>query len=146
MANDIGWGNPYDTESGYGMAAITGAESGYGNIVINSYSGETNISSKDVDNQPTDDRVIILDQEPLLYVDGDNVYLYFALNPAVTPISMTYNYYIGDIFYADGTFSQDGIHWVAEFPEPTYYYLDLTIVIDSENKYVFRSNTLIVRN
>jgi hypothetical protein len=41
MANDIGWGQPYDAESGYGMAAVNGAESGYGTVVINSYSGET---------------------------------------------------------------------------------------------------------
>lgn len=144
MANEIGWGAPYDIESGYGMAAITGAESGYGNVVINSYSGETNMSSQDVDNEPTDGKSTILDELPLLYVDGDNVYLYFALNPAFTPVSMTYNYYIEDRFYSDGTFSEDGIHWVAEFPEPANYYLELTIVIDSENTSVFTSNTLTV--
>ena len=144
MANDIGWGAPYDAESGYGMAAITGAESGYGNVVINSYSGETNMSSQDVDNEPTDGKATILDELPLLYVDGDNVYLYFALNAAVTPVSMTYNYYIEDRFYSDGTLAEDGIQWIAEFPEPGNYYLELTIVIDSENTSIFTSNTLTV--
>ena len=144
MANDIGWGAPYDAESGYGMAAITGAESGYGNVVINSYSGETNMSSQDVDNDPTDGKATILDELPLLYVDGDNVYLYFALNAAVTTVSMTYNYYIEDRFYSDGTLAEDGIQWIAEFPEPGNYYLELTIVIDSENTSIFTSNTLTV--
>ena len=144
MANEIGWGTPYDIESGYGMAAITGAESGYGNVVINSYSGETNMSSQDVDNEPTDGKATILDELPLLYVDGDNIYLYFALNAAVTPVSMTYNFYIEDRFYSDGTFSEDGIQWIAEFPEPANYYLELTIVIDSENTSIFTSNTLTV--
>lgn len=54
MANDIGWGQPYDAESGYGMAAVNGGESGYGTIVISSYSGETNVSSMDDDNKPSD--------------------------------------------------------------------------------------------
>jgi hypothetical protein len=144
MANEIGWGKAFDPEIGWGMAAVTGAEIGYGNVVINSHSGETNISSQDVDNEPTDGKVTILDELPLLYVDGDNVYLYFALNHAFTPISMTYNYYIEDRFYSDGTFSEDGIHWVAEFPEPADYYLELTIVIDSENTSVFTSNILTV--
>lgn len=144
MANEIGWGAPYDAESGYGMAAITGAESGYGNVVINSYSGETNMSSQDVDNEPTDGKATILDELPLLYMDGDNIYLYFALNAAVTPVSMSYNFYIEDRFYSDGTLSEDGIHWVAEFPEPANYYLELTIVIDSENTSVFTSNILTV--
>ena len=144
MANDIGWGTPYDAESGYGMAAITGAESGYGNVVINSYSGETNMSSQDVDNEPTDGKATILDELPLLYVDGDNVYLYFALNAAVTPVSMSYNFYIEDRFYSDATLTEDGIHWVAEFPEPGNYYLELTIVIDSENTSIFTSNTLTI--
>jgi hypothetical protein len=144
MANEIGWGKAFDHEIGWGMAAVTGSEIGYGNVVINSHSGETNISSQDRDNEPTDGKVTILDELPLLYVDGDNVYLYFALNAAVTPISMTYNYYIEDRFYSDGILSEDGIHWVAEFPEPANYYLELTIVIDSENTSVFTSNILTV--
>jgi hypothetical protein len=145
MANEIGWGRAFDPEIGWGMAAVTGAEIGYGNVVINSHSGETNISSQDRDNEPTDgDKGTILDELPLLYMDGDNVYLYFALNAAVTPISMTYNYYIEDRFYSDGVLANDGIHWVAEFPEPADYYLELTIVIDSENTSVFTSNILTV--
>jgi hypothetical protein len=144
MANEIGWGRAFDPEIGWGMAAVTGAEIGYGNVVINSHSGETNISSQDVDNEPTDGKATILDELPLLYVDGDNVYLYFALNAAVTPISMTYNFYIEDRFYSDGVLADDGIHWVAEFPEPADYYLELTIVIDSENTSVFTSNILTV--
>ena len=144
MANEIGWGRAFDPEIGWGMAAVNGAEIGYGNVVINSHSGETNISSMDTDNEPTDGKVTILDELPLLYVDGDNVYLYFALNAAVTPVSMTYNYYIEDRFYSDGVLADDGIHWIAEFPEPANYYLELTIVIDSENTSVFTSNILTV--
>jgi hypothetical protein len=43
MPNEIGWEQPYDIESGYGMATVNGAASGYGTVVIDSYSGETNI-------------------------------------------------------------------------------------------------------
>jgi hypothetical protein len=145
MANEIGWGRAFDPEIGWGMAAVTGAEIGYGTVVINSHSGETNISSQDRDNEPTDgDKGAILDELPLLYMDGDNVYLYFNLNPTVTPVSMTYNFYIEDRFYSDGVLADDGIHWIAEFPEAGNYYLELTIVIDSENKSIFKSNILTV--
>jgi hypothetical protein len=145
MANEIGWGRAFDPEIGWGMAAVTGAEIGYGTVVINSHSGETNISSQDRDNEPTDgDKGAILDELPLLYMDGDNVYLYFNLNPTVTPVSMTYNFYIEDRFYSDGVLADDGIHWIAEFPEAGNYYLELTIVIDSENTSIFTSNTLTV--
>jgi hypothetical protein len=145
MANEIGWGRAFDPEIGWGMAAVTGAEIGYGNVVINSHSGETNISSQDRDNEPTDgDKGTILDELPLLYMDADNMYLYFNLNPTVTPVSMTYNFYKGDIFYSDGVLADDGIHWIAEFPADDDYYLELTIVIDSENTSVFTSNILTV--
>lgn len=59
MANEIGWGQPYDAESGYGMAAFNGAEIGYGTVVINSYSGETNISSMDADNPRGDELITV---------------------------------------------------------------------------------------
>jgi len=140
MGNEIGWGQPYDIESGYGMAAVNGAESGYGTVVINSYSGETNISSIDADNEIKG----ILVELPLLYVDGDNMYVYFKLNPTVTPASMSFVLYYADSFYADGPLYDDGIQWVAEFPARGDYYLELSIVIDSENTSVFTSNTLTV--
>jgi hypothetical protein len=145
MANEIGWGRAFDPENGYGMAAVNGAEIGYGTVVINSHSGQTNISSMDADNTtPDGDKGTILDELPLLYMDGDNMYLYFNLNPTVTPVSMTYNFYQGDRFYSDGVLADDGIHWIAEFPADDDYYLELTIVIDSENTSVFTSNILTV--
>jgi len=140
MGNEIGWGQPYNVETGYGMAAVNGAESGYGTVVINSYSGETNISSRDADNEEKG----ILTELPLLYTDGDNMYVYFTLNPTVTPASMSFMLYYADSFYADGPLYDDGIQWVAEFPDRGDYYLELTIVIDSENTSVFTSNTLTV--
>ena len=51
MANEIGWGNAFDAVSGWGMASINNGDNGYGNVVINSYSGESNISSADADNE-----------------------------------------------------------------------------------------------
>jgi hypothetical protein len=140
MGNEIGWGQPYNVETGYGMAAVNGAESGYGTVVINSYSGETNISSRDADNEVKGTLIDL----PLLYVDGDNMYVYFRLNPEITPASMSYILYYADSFYADGPLYSDGIQWVAEFPHTGDYYLELTIVIDSENTSVFTSNTLTV--
>jgi hypothetical protein len=140
MGNEIGWGQPYNVETGYGMAAVNGADSGYGTVVINSYSGETNISSIDADNEVKGTLIDL----PLLYVDGDNMYVYFRLNPEITPASMSYILYYADSFYADGPLYFDGIQWVAEFPDTGDYYLELTIVIDSENTSVFTSNTLTV--
>jgi hypothetical protein len=144
MANDIGWGAPYDAESGYGMAAVNGAESGYGNIVISSYSGETNISSQDTDNEPTDVRVPILDEMPIIYVDGDNMYVYFLLNASVTPIAMNRVLYYDGRFDSDSTLTSDGINWIAEFPGSGDWYMTLDIVIDSETSHRFTSNTLTV--
>jgi hypothetical protein len=101
--------------------------------------GSSSNDVKRIDKSPS-----ILNELPLIYIDGDNVYLSFALNPAFTPVSMTYNYYIDGRFYSDGTLADDGIQWIAEFPEPADYYLELTIVIDSVNTYQFTSNTLTV--
>jgi hypothetical protein len=140
MANEIGWGQPYNVETGYGMAAVNGAEIGYGTVVVNSYSGETNISSRDADNEEKG----ILTELPLLYTDGDNMYVYFTLNATVTPASMSFVLYYADSFYAEGPLYDDGIQWIAEFPAIGDYYLELTVVIDSENTSVFTSNTLTV--
>jgi hypothetical protein len=142
MANDIGWGKPFDAESGYGMAAVNGAEIGYGTVVINSYSGETNISSMDADN--TTGKPTILDDLPIIYMDGINMYVYFALNASVTPAAMTHQLFVDDRFYADGAFITDGINWIAEEPSPGDYSLELTIVIDSENSSTFTSNVLTI--
>ena len=142
MANEIGWGAAFSEENGYGMAAFNGAEIGYGTVVVNSYSGETNISSIDADN-PTG-KPVILDELPIIYMDGLNMYVYYTVNPSVTPAAMTYELFVGDRFYADGAFTTDGINWIAEEPNPGDYYLELTIVIDSENSFIFTSNVLTV--
>ena len=161
MANEIGWGAAYDPETGYGMAAVTGAEIGYGTVVINSYSGETNISSRDEDNKPAGDTNIssrdkdnkpagkpaILAELPVLTLDTSadpTIYLYFLLSPGVSPVSMTGTLYWKDRFYAENIFYSDGLQWMAEFPEIGLWYVDLEIVIDSTTTYNFISNTLTV--
>ena len=141
MANEIGWGAAFSEENGYGMAAVTGAEIGYGTVVVNSYSGDTNISSRDEDNRPAG-KPAILDELPIIYMDGINMYLYYTVNPSVTPVAMTYQLFVGDRFYADASLTTGGIHWIGEEPSPGDYYLELTIVIDSENASTFTSNVL----
>jgi hypothetical protein len=148
MANEIGWGTPYDAESGYGMAAVNGAEIGYGTVVINSYSGETNISSQDADNEPTDgEKVTILDQEPLIYMDSvggfiPTMYLSFRLADGVEASEITID------FYVDGSLSfnmpvSSGITQIWEFPPNGEYYGVLNVNVDGE-VYTFTSNTLTV--
>jgi hypothetical protein len=127
MPNEIGWGNPVDLESGYGAAAATSTE-GYGTVVINSYSGETNVSGIDVDNI-ADTPSLLLDG-PNLYMDGDNMYLYVELNPAITYTSISYKLYLFDEFIADGSVPDTGIYWVAEYPGRGIYHLVLKINID----------------
>ena len=78
MANEIGWGAAFSEENGYGMAAVTGAEIGYGNVVITSYSGETNISSMDADN-PREDEMDILSEPLNITVIEGSIYMYFLL-------------------------------------------------------------------
>lgn len=139
MPNDIGWGQPYDIESGYGMAAVNGARDGYGTVVINSYSGETNISSNDRDNSIT-----VLADEPNLYIDSDIMYVYFQLAEDITPQSMSYEIYIDDVFSEDGALTTDGITELIEAPLDGSYVVYLTIALDTETSYTFTSNTLIV--
>ena len=162
MTNKIGWGAAFSKENGYGMAAVTGAEIGYGTVVINSYSGDTNISSidadnkpagdtninsRDEDNKPVDKEVSILAELPVLTLDTSadpTIYLYFLLSPGVSPVSMTGTLYWKDRFYAENIFYSDGLQWMAEFPEIGLWYVDLEIVIDSTTTYNFISNTLTV--
>ena len=136
MANDIGWGRPFDVETGFGMAAVNGAEIGYGTVVINSYSGETNISSQDADNQ-----LVILTDGPTIYVDGDNMYVFYTYNPDITVINVTYTLYLDDLFVSDGSFTMDGINWIAEFPTAGRYYLTLKVFTE-DTFYQFTSNLL----
>lgn len=146
MANEIGWGTPYDAESGYGMAAVNGAESGYGTVVVNSYSGETNISSQDADNTtPDGEKVTILDQEPLIYMDSaggfiPTMYLSFRLAEGVESRDINID------FYVDGSLSFNipvvsGITQLWEFPPNGEYYGVLNVNVDDE-VYTFTSNTL----
>lgn len=139
MPNDIGWGQPFNQESGYGMAAANGAREGYGTVVINSYSGETNISSQDTDNRST---VSILADDPNLYIDQDIMYLYFQLADDITPESMSYEIYIDDVFSNGGALATDGITELIEYPINGAYVVYLTIAIDAETSYTFISNTL----
>lgn len=142
MPNDIGWGKPYDIESGYGMAAVNGATSGYGTVVINSYSGETNISSQDADSEPSKDSFIVGD--PLIYVDGDNMYLFFELNTSISVDTMSYELYVDDMFHSDGAMTMAGINWIAEFPQSGTYVLYLTIVDTNAVTNTYTSNSLTV--
>lgn len=140
MANEIGWGQPYDAESGYGMAAVTGAEIGYGNVVINSYSGETNVSSMDVDSRGGE--IIILDDAPLIYVDVIDrtsiMFLSFILADGIEPMDM-----VAEIFYNGESYTAmpviSGINDLIVYPESGEYYVNLMIVIDGQD-YTFQSN------
>ena len=142
MANEIGWGQPYDAESGYGMAAVTGAESGYGNIVITSYSGETNISSMDDDN-PRDEPVSILTELPVIYAEGVDINLYFLLNPAVTPLFMSYSVFKDGRRYSDGELFTDGLQYLISADGPGEWYVNV-IIYTTDMDYTFTSNVLTI--
>jgi hypothetical protein len=143
MANDIGWGSAYDVESGWGMSVITGAELGYGSIVIDSYAGDTFIAG------PGDsDKSSLFAELPLLYIDSlmlnPTAYVYFLLAEGVTASSMSMKiYYNGDL-YADNALATDGINFAFEFPEPGDYYAEVTVNVDSEIFEVATSNILTV--
>jgi len=146
MGNEIGWGQPYDYESGYGMAAITGAESGYGNVIITSYSGETNISSEDSDNIEIPREPMILADVPLIYVDiidkDSMMFLSFILADGVEPMDMVAElFYNGESYTALPVFS--GINDLVLSPASGEYYLNLMITIDGE-MYTFQSNILTI--
>ena len=141
MANDIGWGQPYSIENGFGMAAVNGALEGYGTVVINSYSGETNISSQDTDNRTT---VSVLTDDPNIYIDHDIMFLYFQLAEDVVFQSISYEIYIDDVFNQDGALTTDGISELIEAPIDGSYVVYVTIALDTETSYTFTSNTLIV--
>jgi hypothetical protein len=106
MANDIGWGSPFDAESGYGMAAVNGQSTGYGNVVVNSYSGETNISAIDDDNFP------ISRNSYITYEEGQTNKLEAVILPgaAYTVISNTYEWrYNDEIVGTDSTIDIIGL-------------------------------------
>lgn len=141
MSNEIGWGKPYDETSGYGMAAVNGALDGYGTIVINSYSGETDISSIDEDNRTTSTIII---GDPNLYLDGGIMYLFFEFAEGVTFQSISLELYLNDEFFVDKGLTSDGISLIDATPATGTYFAYLTINIDTETSYTFVSNTLIV--
>jgi len=144
MANDIGWGAPYDTESGYGMAAVNGAEIGYGTVVINSYSGETNISSMDADN--TSDKPTILDELPLIYIDSidriPTLFLSFILADGVMAMDMNVDVVI-DGSAAFNLSVASGITELWVFPPNGEYYVNLNILVDG-TYYNYQSNVLTI--
>lgn len=137
MANDIGWGQPYSIENGFGMAAVNGALEGYGTVVINSYSGETDISSIDEDNRAT-----IIDESPVLYEDAGFLYIFFNLSEGIVPQSMSVDLYAGGDLYTSVSLTTDGINLLSG-SAPTTWYAVLTINIDTETSYTFTSNTIV---
>lgn len=106
MANEIGWGAAFSEENGYGMAAVTGSEIGYGTVVVNSYSGETNISAIDDDNFP------ISPNSYITYEEGQTNRLDAVIipGPAYTVISNTYEWrYNDEIVGTDSTIDIIGL-------------------------------------
>jgi hypothetical protein len=144
MANEIGWGAAYDPETGYGMAAVTGAEIGYGTVVINSYSGETNISSMDADNPRGDEMDILSEPLNITVIEG-SIYMYFLLRSDVTPFQMRYTVYKdGDEFITNST-TTDGLQLVADIDMPgASWYVTLSIYTDGTNEFMYQSNVLTV--
>jgi len=144
MANDIGWGKPFDAESGYGMAAFNGAADGYGTVVVNSYSGETNISSMDADN--TSDKPTILDELPLIYIDSidriPTLFLSFILADGVMAMDMNVDVVI-DGSAAFNLSVASGITELWVFPPNGEYYVNLNILVDG-TYYNYQSNVLTI--
>ena len=128
MPNEIGWGNPVDFESGYGAAAATSTE-GYGTVVINSYSGETNASGVDTDNNAIS-RYLVGD--PFLYMDGTDLYLYFELNPEYTYTQIVAKGYLNRDLVGVDTYYEGGIHYILTNPDLGDWYVDLFVYTDTE--------------
>jgi hypothetical protein len=131
MEND--WGKAFNTEINWGTSTQTAKP--WGNVVLSSPSGVTNITGKD-DNQ-------ILIELPYLFLESDTAYMSFTLNAEYVPSLMRYTIYFNNSFYADGTLYEDGTAWMFEYPDRGQYYVDLEITIDG-NTYPFTSNTLTV--
>ena len=143
MANEIGWGAAFSEENGYGMAAVTGAEIGYGNVIITSYSGETNISSMDADN-PREDEMDILSEPLNITVIEGSIYMYFLLRSDVRPLQIRYTVYKdGDEFITNST-TTDGLQLVADIDKPgSSWYVTLSIYTE-ETDFMYQSNMLTV--
>lgn len=146
MANEIGWGAAFSEESGYGMAAVNGAEIGYGNVVVNSYSGETNISSMDADNEPAD-RPTILNEMPLIYLDSIErlpvLFLSFILADGVMAMDMNIEVVVdGQVSFNLSVSS--GITELWSFPPNGEYYVNLDILVAGGTHYSFTSNVLTI--
>jgi hypothetical protein len=143
MANEIGWGAAFSEENGYGMAAVTGAEIGYGNVIITSYSGETNISSMDADN-PREDEMDILSEPLNITVIEGSIYMYFLLRSDVRILQIRYTVYKdGDEFITNST-TTDGLQLVADIDKPgASWYVTLSIYTE-ETEFMYQSNMLTV--
>jgi hypothetical protein len=143
MANEIGWGAAFSEENGYGMAAVTGAEIGYGNVIITSYSGETNISSMDADN-PREDEMDILSEPLNITVIEGSIYMYFLLRSDVRILQIRYTVYKdGDEFITNST-TTDGLQLVADIDKPgASWYVTLSIYTE-ETDFMYQSNMLTV--
>lgn len=131
MEND--WGKAFNTQINWGTSPQTAKP--WGNVVLNSPSGVTNINGKD-DNQ-------ILIELPYLFLESDTGYMSFRLNPEYTPSLMRFITYYNNRFHSDGTLYEDGTAWMFEYPDRGEYYVDLEIIIDG-NTYPFTSNILTV--
>jgi hypothetical protein len=143
MANEIGWGAAFSEENGYGMAAVTGGEIGYGNVLITSYSGETNISSMDADN-PREDEMDILSEPLNITVIEGSIYMYFLLRSDVRILQIRYTVYKdGDEFITNST-TTDGLQLVADIDKPgASWYVTLSIYTE-ETDFMYQSNMLTV--
>jgi hypothetical protein len=143
MANEIGWGAAFSEENGYGMAAVTGAEIGYGNVIITSYSGETNISSMDADNPREDDMDILSEPLNITVIEG-SIYMYFLLRSDVRILQIRYTVYKdGDEFITNST-TTDGLQLVADIDKPgASWYVTLSIYTE-ETDFMYQSNMLTV--
>lgn len=141
MGNEIGWGKAFDADSGWGTAPQSGAEIGYGDVVLNSYAGDTIIAGKESDTE-----ISILLSEPVISMDrvGINMYVDFLVNPEVTVYDMTHVLYYNNDFSSDGQFTTDGLNWIAEYPASGDWYLELKIWVDSVNYYTYISNILTI--
>jgi len=139
MPNEIGWGYPVDFDSGWGAAAAT-AEDGYGSVVINSYSGETDISGVDADNQRA---LQYLLSDPLIYTDADTMYIFYEFNPDYEPImNVRVTVYKDTLELDTKSYTEDGIQILIEEPLTGEYYVMVEVYIDTMTYQVYTSNVI----
>lgn len=139
MPNEIGWGYPVDFANGYGAAAAN-AEDGYGSVVINSYSGESDASGIDADNRAA--RLYLIGT-PLIYTDADTMYLYYEYNPNFEPImNVRVTVYKDTLELDTKSYTEDGIQILIEEQLTGEYYVMLEVYIDTITYQEYTSNTI----